>query len=569
MPIFTPEEIELLKKYVTDPTGDVFCVTGMQGMVGAAYARYSRARGGFRETLLKEFIKEGVVDPKHAAELIQRVLIAFGDDSVGELEGTHLSTENVTIIATKEMEECRIGGSPIEQSTRYVFYDQKDEAGNYRYYRDPNIVASKHGQAYIETMDFFFQTYCELIEPMKKYYQKLKPLKQAEYDIKGTKVKQRYDDLTDPVDQKAFKTTYQMDIRTRACDTLRYILPLSTKTNVGWFGNGRFYQGFISALLSSPFPEAQTIGKSAALELAKIIPAYVRRAKANEYQSSIEKNMYALAVELLKDTEPMADENISLLDFGENYIAHKLSQGYITLDKVKSIMQDRFDNVTLAMMLYAYCRHPLKQLIKIVEKLPVESREKIINTYIGERKTRRDRPYRAFEAGYPYTFDLVTDFGVYKDVMRHRMTSQLKQRFSPLLGFTMPPDIIKAGFEDKIKACHEKSMELYNRLYPDFPSEASYATLHGSKVRWLLAFNEREAYHLLELRTGPQGHPAYRKVCQELHRKIQERSDWRADHMKFVDYNQYDWARADSEAKQRVKERELDEKIAKDNKKVN
>lgn len=563
MSTFTPEEIKLLKKYVTDPTGDIFCVDGMQGMVGAAYARYSRTKGGFRETLLKEFIKEGVVDAKHAEELIQRVLIAFGDDSVGELEGAHLSTENISVLATKELEECRIGGSPIEQSTRYVFYDQKDEAGNYRYYRPLEIMDSKHGQTYVETMNFLFQTYCDLIEPMKKFYQKLKPLKLAEYDIKGAKVKQRFGELTDPADQKAFKTTYQMDIRTRACDTLRYILPLATKTNVGWFGNGRFFQNLISMLLSSPLPEAQKIGAACSLELAKVIPAYVRRAKANEYLQKIEKDMQGLADEFFADVEALTDEDISLLDFGENFIVHKLSVGYITLDMVKNALQARFDNVTGALMLYAYSRHPLSQIIKIVEKLPFSERQRIIDAYVSKRKSRRDRPYRAFEAGYPYTFDLVTDFGVYKDLMRHRMTSQLRQRFSPLLGFTMPQDIIEAGFEKQIQACHEKSVELYNKLLSDFPVQAQYATLHGSKVRWILAFNEREAYHLLELRTTPQGHPAYRRVCQEMHKKIKERSEWRAQHMKFVDHNQYDWARADSEAKQRVKERELRERSVK------
>ena len=563
MAFFKPDEIELLKKYVTDPTGDVFCVTGMQGMVGAAYARYSRAKGGFREVLLKEFIKEGVVDPVHAEELIQRVLIAFGDDSVGELEGAHLSTENISVLATKELEECRIGGSPIEQSTRYVFYDQQDENGQYRYYRPPEIIASKHGPAYVETMDFLFQTYCDLIEPMKKFYQKLKPLKQAEYDIKGTKVKQRYDDLTEPADQKAFKTTYNMDIRTRACDTLRYILPLATKTNVGWFGNGRFYQSLISSLISSPLPEARTVGEACSRELAKIIPAYVRRARVNDYQAANDTAMRNLADELFAPVEPMTDEDVSMLDYGENFIAHKLHDGYITLDKVKNALQQRFDTVTLAMMLYVYCRLPLRQILKIVEKMTDNQKNRVIQGYVGERKTRRDQPYRALEAGYPYTFDLVTDFGVYKDLMRHRMTSQLRQQFSPLLGFTMPPDIVTAGFEKEIQACHEKSVALFNVLVKDFPTQAQYATLHGSKVRWLLAFNEREAYHLLELRTGPQGHPAYRRVCQALHDKIKERSAWRAEHMKFVDHNQYDWARADSEAKQRVKERELEDKLRK------
>ncbi len=559
---FTKEEIKLLKKYITNPTGDVFCITGLEGMVGAAYARYSRARGGFREVLLNEFIKEGVVDPLHAEELIQRVLIAFGDDSVGELEGAHLSVENVSVLGTKEMEECRIGGSPIEQSTRYVFYDQKKDDGEHRYYRDPKIMQSQHAKEYTETMDFFFQTYCDLIEPMKKYYKKLKSLKSAEYDIKGTGNKQHFEELTSEEDKKAFKMTYSMDLRTRACDALRYILPIATQTNVGWFGNGRFYQGMLSSLYSSPFTETQNIAKSAQEELNKVIPAYVKRANKNDYQTTIDKEMYQLANEVTKKYDILPGEEVGLLDSGVHYISHKLGDGYITLEKVRKTIQDRHDNVTIAMMLYAYSKHPLKQLVNyIVPNLTDDHKKQVIKTYVGNRRTRRDRPYRALESGYPYTFDLVTDFGVYKDLMRHRMTSQLRQRFSPLLGFVVPDDIKKAGFEKEFLNCHQKSSELYNKLFKEFPDEASYATLHGSKVRWLIGFNEREAYHLLELRTTPQGHTAYRKIAQQMHKKIKEVSQWRADNMKFVDYNDYQWARADSEARQRVKERELEEKL--------
>src|SRR3989344_4090966 len=145
---FSEEEKKLLDSYVTSTDANVFAVRGMQGMVGAAYARYSRAQGGFREILLKEFIKEGNIDPKHADQLIERILIAYGDDSVGELEGSHVSFEEISMLASKEIEDRRIGGSPIEQSTRYVFYDQQDEQGRWLYYRSPRIMESKVATEY-------------------------------------------------------------------------------------------------------------------------------------------------------------------------------------------------------------------------------------------------------------------------------------------------------------------------------------------------------------------------------------------------------------------------------------
>ena len=144
--------------------------------------------------------------------------------------------------------------------------------------------------------------------------------------------------------------------------------------------------------------------------------------------------------------------------------------------------------------------------------------------------------------------------------MADRMTSQLRQKFTPLHGFAMPPDLAEAGFAGRARVCHEKAAELYSRLLPDFPEQASYAALHGSKARWIMGFNDREASHLIELRTTPQGHPSYRKLCQEIHRAIAARSPWRAAVIKFADHNDYFWSRADSEARQRAQERELDKR---------
>ncbi len=566
--MFTDEEKKQLSRYVTDPEGNVFCVTNMPGMVGAVYARYSRAKGGFREVLLKEFLKEGVIDPVHAEELIQRILIAYGDDSVGELEGAHVSFENISIMATKEIEERRIGGSPIEQSTRYVFYDQKID-GRYRYYLEPKIMASPLAREYVAAMDFVFDTYCELIEPMKHYYEGLKSIDDADYDINGDGIKEKYADLKNESDQKAFRITYNADLRTKACDTLRALLPVSTLTNVGIFGNGRFMQNVVTGLLSSPYVEANILGEDAFRELTKVIPAYVHRAKRNEYLVNNHANMQKLADDLFKDIPVQRfDEEVDLLDYGDESMVDKLkNEPDFNSSTLKHFRQEEVDIFVAASMLYPYLKHPFKQIQNFVRKAGEGARQKVILTYIGNRVTRRDRPYRALEAGYPYTFDMVTDFGTYKDLMRHRMTTQLRQRFSPLLGFLMPSDLVRAGFEDHARRCEERVRDLYAKLVELFPNEASYVTLHGHKVRWIMGMNDREAMHLIELRTTPQGHPNYRRAAiLMMHAAIRTRSPWRADAMKFVDYNDYFWARGDSEAKQRVKEKALDEKLKQEKK---
>jgi thymidylate synthase ThyX len=145
------------------------------------------------------------------------------------------------------------------------------------------------------------------------------------------------------------------------------------------------------------------------------------------------------------------------------------------------------------------------------------------------------------------------------------MNTQIRQIFTPEHGMIIPQDLIDAGFEEKIMICQEKVLSLYKILYANLGEVASYVTLHGNRVRWIMGFNDREAMHMLELRTTKQGHPQYRKLCQEMHKEINKVDPWRASIMSFVDHNSYESARGDSEARQRVKEQMLDEKYKKTN----
>ncbi len=560
--MFTEEEKKILQQYVSSSESNIFAIKGMNGMAGAAYARYSRAKGGFREVLLKEFIEAGQIDPKHADELIQRVLIAYGDDSVGELEGAHVSFEQITMLAAKELEDRRIGGSPIEQSTRYVLYDQKDENGNWKYYRGEEVLNAPFGKQYVETMDFIFQTYADLVEPLRTHLESQKPIEEAEYDIDGDGKKEKLADITDEKLIKSFKQTYTFDLRAKACDILRLLLPIATLTNVGFFGNGRFFQGLISYLITSEIPENHVIAKGAQEALKDIIPQYIRRAARSEYNAQNHKNMFALAEQLFgkKYSEIFELPHFVLMDRGEEFLEKRIRHEGVP---AKQAMDEAGEISMLAAMLYPYTYMSMIDLRQAVDHMDRADRDNVIATYIGNRQTRRDRPGRAFEDGYPYTFDMITNFGTYKDLQRHRMNTQTRQLFSTKLGFYYPPELESIGAMDKIKECVEKADQLFDAMEKENPLLAQYAPLHGHYIRWSMGFNDREAMHMLELRSTPQGHPHYRVAAQLMHKLITERSKWRGDLMKFVDHNDYYWSRADSEAKQRVKEAKLDEKLGK------
>jgi thymidylate synthase ThyX len=538
---FTPEEIEILKRYVTNPTGDTFCVN-IPGLAGPIYARYSRAITGLRRTLLKEFIKEGELNVSRTQELIERILNEYGDDSVGELEGAHLALEQISNLTTKIVQDCRIGGSPIEQSTRYVFYYQKDSQGRYKYYRGKEIVETSIGAEYLRTMDFIFDTYSAAVEPLTEYFRKLKPLEEAEYDLRNPGVQEKYSEMETEPQQKQFRITYNADLKTKACDVLRGLLPAATLTNVGLYGNGRFYQNLLTRLYSHDLPECNTRAAEAHSELNKIIPKFVKRAKRDEYLVEREHQMRLVAQALLKDVRPEAEQDVFLLP---------------PAGDAKSLYDQ-----TIACCLYPHSRHPLQQLLSIIRQMSYDMKESVLRTYTGNRTHRRNRPGRALEAGYPLTFDIQADFGAYRDLQRHRMLTQERQLLHPGLGYEVEPELQIIGLQKNVEECFERSAKLYEKMNQELgPVLAQYSVLFGYKIRWMMGMNFREAMHLIELRTTPQGHPSYRHVCQKMMKQLQEMHPELAETVRFADFNEYYWARGESEARQRRKEREIDERF--------
>ena len=548
---FTPEEISVLEKYVSDPAGDTFVLLDtLTGLKGALYARYSRAKGSLRQTLLNEFLKDGKLNLDHAADLVEKILNAFGDDSVGELEGAHLALERISNLLTKIVEDCRIGGSPIEQSTRYVFYDQRDAEGRYSYLRPEEIVRAGLLPQYEKDMDFIFDTYTTAMPKLIEFLKTLKSADKSSYAFKpNDKTKYRLAQLTDEEDIRKFKTTYTADIRSKACDIDRLLLPAATLTNVGLFGNGRYFTALITKLLSGELTEARERGVAAKHELSKVIPKYVKRGKENPYFKNIDRDMQVLPlVSLLAKKEttflPTRPDNNPVVDLlVGNDLGLELSQ--------------------IAHILYPYCPLSLLSIYTLLrETCNNEELEKVVRTYCGldGRKNdndptgRRNRMGRSMEGCYPLTFDFVADFGIYRDLQRHRQLTQQRQLLNPHLGWVMSEEFEAIGMRQQYEECIGRSANLFETLKGACgPIVAQYAVLFAFKIRWYMGMNLREAQHLIELRTTKQGHPSYRKVCQLMHNELMQRLPRFA---KFIncDHNTYYWSRAESEARQRAKE---------------
>ncbi len=529
----TDREKAILIPYLTDVEAKVFSLKNLNPeVIGAALARYSRAPTGFKETVAREFLNpDGTPNDVKGSEMIDRVVNKFGDESVAELAVAPLCIEEISNLMTKIIEDCRIGGSPIEESTRYVLYDQQRE-GRWRYVCPANIMASGLKDSYVQTMDFIFETYASMVEPMQELFRKRLPAEQfkIEVDRKGGTEKAGSNDLADDNERRAHRIAYNFTIRSAACDVIRCILPAATQANMGIVGNGRFFSGLISKLLSQDLSEAQDLAGKIKEALDSQIPTFIKRAARNDYRVETDRALQTLCDDLFQGVSiESAPEVVLLEDKNEDYSIN-----------------------LLASMIFPYVQHPTEQIRSIVRALPDARRKEIFAVYIGERRSKRDRPGRALEYGYPINFDIVAGFAEYRDLQRHRMLTQQRQDMGVLLGYSIPEEIQEIGKGEVAQECFERAESLYNDLRrTGMRAEAQYASLFNHFIRWNMGMNLRELGHFTELRTQKAGHPKYRRVSQTMAKLYLQRHPEMEPVLRFVDHNDYDQGitRAEQEAR--------------------
>jgi thymidylate synthase ThyX len=458
------------------------------------------------------------------------VLVGYGDDSVAQLGGAHVACENISNVAAKLLEDARIGIAPLEKSTRYVRFDQKDGVGNYLFYREPKIMDSRHRENYLRVMTLLFDTYSRQMEPMLQHVAASLPIEQVEVrDPTSGKALAYADAQKDDKLRRWADTAYRATVRAHTCDVLRSYLPAATLTNVGMFGVGQAFEYLIGKLYSHELSEAQELGKAMHGELDQLIPSFVKRAQSNEYLATTGAAAKALAARYASMAPVATSEPVIMID-------------YDAAAEEKSI----------AAILYAHARQPLMRLLQIAAAMSADERRQILAEHFAKRRHRRDKLSRAFENVY-YTFDILGNLGLYRDLHRHRILTQERQDFTTVHGYDTPSEIEEGGFKGAFDDCMAQTAKLYEEIHRDFPSEAQYVVPFAYKIRWYMKMNLREALHMVELRTMPQGHPDYRFICQEIWRKIQEVHPSLAECGKFIDWKKYRLGRLQSEMRTEYK----------------
>lgn len=525
---FTDEEKDILKRYFTNIDGPVFGLVNLPEVVkGALFARYSRTSKSLRRLFLDEFVgdldvieddfTDANVGQKRAEELYNRIFFAYGDDSVAQLGGVHLACESASMYLTKVLEWGRLMGY-LEQSTRYIPYSDKQD-GRFRYYRSKKILKSKIGPEYINSMDSIFEIYSSLIPEMVQWATKRYPKQEQDSDF-----------------------VYKQTINAKALDSIRGLLPLSTVSNLGIYANGQAFEQLLLRMNSSPVEEVKEYSKMMLKELRKMIPSFLTR--VDKEDRGVEWSKYFA-------------ENRNQTKSAVEQILPDLFKNNSASNEVKLVEYDKDgEDKILAAIIFSNVTSNHETIKDRVEALSSSEKKQIIDAYVGERKNRRHKPGRAFEAT-SYRFDVVSDFGTFKDLQRHRMMTIEWQNFTVDNGYNIPEAVTEAGCEEKYKEAMQISADIYEKVKSVDELEAQYCVTHAHKVRYSITANARALTHMLELRTTPQGHPLYREVCQKMHTLIEKEANHKiiADSMKYVDHTTYELERLEAEraAEKRLK----------------
>ena len=506
---FSTVEADVLRRYFTNLDQPVFALVNLPEVVkGALFARYSRSNKSLRRLFLEEFVGEldvsgdesidATVGLRRAEELYDKVFFEYGDDSVAQLGGVHLACEQASNVLTKILEWGRLMAY-LEQSTRYIAYDSR-LGGRYRYFRDPEVMASALGARYISDMDRLFDVYAEMVREMNDYFRVRIPKSATDSDF-----------------------IYRQAVSAKAFDAVRGLLPAASLSNVGIYGTGQAYEALLVRMRAHPLPEAREYSAMMLTELRKVIPSFLKRVdlpdrgdQVGAYAADIRERLEDLAEDWFPLDEAVAGAPmVDLTDFDPDA-------------EVKLV----------ASALYPMTNRSDREVESRVRSMTVEERLTVLRAMVGERTNRRHRPGRALERP-SYRFDVLSDYGAFRDLQRHRMLTIDWQRLSPDHGYVRPPEVDEAGVGDRFDSAMGRSRDLHDALVEPFPDQAPYAVSLAYRVRYLMHMNAREAMHVLELRSTPQGHPAYREVVQRMHNLIGDVAGHHAiaEMMLFVDHS--------------------------------
>ena len=510
-----------ISRFFTNMDKSVYALRNLpEEVVAYLFARYSRSRLSLRDDLrnmldaedLGALIGPGGTDSaidgvsalqERARAFAEKYVLGYGHSSVAEHGMVHLALEDVSIVASKLVEDARLA-SYTEKSTRYVAFDS-DKA-----YYPPRVMAEPRlAEEYTRAVRGLLEAYTGWTEDFV------------------SKIKART-----PRTQKQTERGYEAASRATAFDLLRYLLPAATHTNIGLTLNARALEQLIVKLLSQPLEEGRVLGEQIKAESQHAVPTLLKYAEFNPYRAETSAAIGTLARELLGDSSenftpeqaPIRSNPQDTLSLLKERVARN-EPGEVLRGEVSSVSlvfcDPDADNRLVAAILYADAALPMEALLARVKNWEQAQKERVVDEYL-KRRGRHDAPGRAWERVF-CTVEMTLDYGAYRDVQRHRMATQTTQGLTPALGFEMPADFEVFGYAEKYGALMTQAAEAHRRLTEaGLADEAAYVLPLATRIRALFTWNLREVTHFVELRSARQGHPSYRKIAQDVYAAVAE-----------------------------------------------
>jgi thymidylate synthase ThyX len=479
------QERERLAPFVSDLDAPVFALRGLAPTTcGALFARYSRYPGTLRRLLLDEF--DADLDPSAHAQgegggraeaLYERVLGEYGDDSVAQLAGVHVACEWVSNLLTKVIERPRLGAY-LEQSTRYIAFDQPVPGLGYRYYRDPEL-----GAEYERAMDALFEDYGLALQALRPW------------------VAERF-----PPGEGQSPSAHQRAVRAKALDLARGLLPAATLSHVGVFASGQTFERLVMHLRAEELPEAREAAELLLEALRTVVPAFMARVDRPDRGGAWTGFLRRRA----------AGEAEAVAQLGLDRPTNEAPAGA----EVRLLHADGEERLLLSALLFERASAGERQITDAIDALAVEERAALLAELLSGRENRRHLPGRGLEA-LRYRFEIVSDYGAFRDLQRHRMLTAQWQALGPDLGAELPEEVEAAGLRPLFETAFERSRAAWQRLADKgLGPQAAYPLCMAFRIRYVLDMNAREAMHLIELRSGREGHASYRAIAGRMHELI-------------------------------------------------
>ncbi len=402
------------------------------------------------------------VSEEKAADFHERWVLGYGHGSVAEHAVLHLAVENISRLACDGLEDNRLA-SYTEKSSRY----QVMEAG---YFHVPTELVGHEDlcDEYITTCQRLFDAYQRLIAGCMEYLRGVHPQRVRESDA-----------------------AYQLRLRRFATDGCRSVLPAATLTNVGVTANARTLEHAISKLMSSELREEQELGEAVRQQGRNITPTLIKYADVVEYLQERPRRQRELAegVEYGSGSQPAAEVRLVHWDA---QAGEKLAAAF----------------------LYGSTGMDYSAAWGKSVGMPAEERQRIIDgflTGIGPH----DAPPRELEV-VDYTFEILLDYGAYREFRRHRMQTYLPQLLTVAHGTRVPSVITDAALEGLFAEATGEAERTYHKICAEVsPVVAQYMVTHAHNRRLLSKLNLRECYHLFKLRTSSLAHESIREPIQK------------------------------------------------------